>query len=85
MCYLVIVTYKFSEKLNSVAKLIETLINQFGVTLIEEIIFAFTSITYDLDNMDEDIESLTFADIVESQLQLMRLLMFKVYHFKKYT
>lgn len=86
LCYLIIVTYKFYKKLSSVAKMVEILVDQFGSKLIEQIVQSFASIILEAEPNDEEDENdtLTREDIITAQLQLMRLLMFKIHHLNKF-
>lgn len=86
ICYLSVITYKFSHDLTSVVKLVDMLMDDYGEELIEEITQSFTDIIYDVDtsNQEEDVEHLDINEIIESQIELIRLLLLRIFNLKKY-
>ena len=85
LCYLNIITYKFSQELRPLAKLIFTLLEESGDELIIEIKRAFTTIMFEADQAEEEGQNnLTLFEIIESQIELMTLFMQSVYSLKKF-
>lgn len=78
ICYLNIITYKFTDNLNSILTLIDFLIEEHGDELIEELVQAFSNIVFEMEfNRDNELYSLETSDVIDSQLQLMKLSLLK--------
>lgn len=86
LCYLNIVSFKFSQDLKPVLRLIDLLIEEYGNIIIEEISQSFNTIIFDIDPMNEEDERdhLDISEVIESQIELMRLLMLHISSFKKF-
>ncbi|OTF71959.1 F-box domain containing protein [Euroglyphus maynei] len=81
ICHLNVVTYKNAKDLTSIAKMIEMLVNENGTELIQTLPDAFSAAFFDVEIMtDEDhIEIYEISDIIESQLELMKIALMKCY------
>ncbi|XP_046920392.1 F-box only protein 47 [Dermatophagoides farinae] len=79
LCHLNVVTYKNTKDLTTIAKIIEILVNENGFELIQKLPDAFSAAFFDVEIMsDEDqIEIYEISDIIESQLELMKIALLK--------
>lgn len=85
LVYLNAITYQITRNLTGVIKLIQTLIQKFGTDLIEEIAHASTSMMFENDHHDENQNDiLPLFEIIQSKIELMRLLMVEVHDLKKF-
>ena len=79
-------TYKFTQNISSIIKIIDVLLDKYGEELAEEIAQSFSDIIYDLDpsNNEDEAEYLSVAEVIESQTELIKSLLYKIYFLKKY-
>lgn len=64
--------------LNPILKLIDFLIEEHGEELIEELMLAFSTIIFEMEfNGENDLYTLETADVIDSQLHLMKLSLLK--------
>lgn len=87
LCYLNIITFKNTQDLSSVLQLIDCLLEEFGDELIEEMTNSFSTAIFDLNIENNDEDDPDFVDhfeVIESQLELMKLSLLRHSCFKKY-
>lgn len=88
ICYLNIITFKLSKDVSAVFKLIDQLMDRYPETIIEELTQSLSSILLDVSmSIDEDDEeehgNFEITDVVEAQIELMKMLLTKVSDLKK--